>query len=99
MVIASALMLQQKKIVHAFERAAITTPTTACTAEQLGLKPGLAWHRLVGHAVLRYPGEGRYFLDVSNWQRLRRLRRRIAIGIIVGLLLVLAVVLLTVRPR
>ncbi len=99
MVIASALMLQQKKIVCVFERAAITTPAMACTGEQLGLKPGLAWHRLVGHAVLRCPGEGRYFLDVANWQRLRRLRRRIAMSIIVGLLLVLAVVLLTVRPR
>lgn len=99
MIITSALLLRQKKIVRSFERAAATTPATACTPAQLGLKPGLAWHRLVGHAVLRCPGEGRYFLDVANWQRLRRLRWRIATGIIVGLLLVLGAVLLAARLR
>ena len=78
MIVTSALLLRQKKIVRAFERAAATTPATAYTPEQLGLKPGLAWHRLVGHAVLRCPGEGRYFVDLANWQRLRRLRWRIA---------------------
>jgi hypothetical protein len=98
MVVSAVMLQQQKAIVRAFERAAATTPATACTAEQLGLKQGMAWYRLVTHAVLRCPGEGRYFLDMSNWQRLRRLRRRIALAVIIGLLLVLAVILLATRP-
>jgi hypothetical protein len=97
MVITTVLLLRQKKIVRAFERAAATTPAMACTPGQLGLKQGMAWHRLVTHAVLRCPGEGRYFLDVPNWQRLRRLRRRIAVTVIVGLLLVLVAILLATR--
>jgi hypothetical protein len=99
MVITSAIVLKQKRIVQVFERAAVTTPPAAQTPEQLGIKQGLAWSQLVGHAVLRCPGEGRYFLDVANWQRLRRLRRRIAVSIIGGLLIVLAIVLLVTRPH
>ncbi|WP_158882720.1 hypothetical protein [Rhodanobacter sp. L36] len=97
MVITSAIVLKQKRIAQAFERAAATTPGTAQTPQQLGIKQGLAWGQLVRHAVLRCPGEGRYFVDISNWQRLRRLRRRIAISIISALLIVLAVVLLVTR--
>ncbi len=89
MVISAVMMIKQRAIVRAFERAAATTAATACTAEQLGLKPGMAWHLLVGHAVLRGPGEGRYFLDVANWQRLRRRRHRIALAAVAGVLVLL----------
>lgn len=83
---------------RAFVQAAAITATTACTAEQLGVKPGMAWHQLVGQAVLRCPGEGRYFLDMANWQRLRQRRRRLALlAVIAGLLVVLAVILLAAR--
>ena len=98
MVITAIMVRKQRAIVRAFERAAATTVATACTAEQLGLKPGMAWHQLVGHAVLRCPGEGRYFLDLVNWQRLRQRRRRLVLlAVIAGLLVVLAVILLTAR--
>jgi hypothetical protein len=99
MMITSVLLLRQKKIVQAFERTAATTPAMACTPGQLGLRQGMAWHRLVTHAVLRCPGEGRYFLDVPNWQRLRLLRRRIVVAVIIGLLLVLAAIVLATRHR
>jgi len=89
MVISTVMMIRQRAIVRAFERAAATTAATACTAEQLGLKPGMAWHQLVSHAVLRCPGEGRYFLDVANWQRLRRRRHRVALAVVVGVLVLL----------
>ena len=97
MVITAVMVLKQQAIVRMFEQAAATTAATACRAEQLGLKPGMAWHQLVGHAVLRCPGEGRYFLDLANWQRLRQRRRRIALTIIAGLLVVLAMILLMPR--
>ncbi len=98
MVITAVMAYKQRAIVRAFEQAAATTAATACRAESLGLKPGMAWHQLVGHAVLRCPGEGRYFLDLANWQRLRQRRRRLALlAVIGGLLVVLAVILLTTR--
>lgn len=94
MVITALMVHRQRAIVRAFERAAATTVATACTAEQLGLKQRMAWHQLVSHAVLRCPGEGRYFLDLASWQRLRRRRRRFALLIGAGLLLALALILL-----
>lgn len=98
MVITAVMVHKQRAIVRAFEQAAATTTATARTAEQLGLKPGMAWHQLVGQAVLRCPGEGRYFLDLANWQRLRQRRRRMALAVAVaGMLVVLAVILLTAR--
>ncbi|WP_426701139.1 hypothetical protein ACPPVV_17485 [Rhodanobacter sp. Col0626] len=98
MVITAVMMHRQRALVRAFERAGATSATQARSAEQLGLKPGMAWHQLVGHAVLRCPGEGRYFLDQANWQRLRRRRRIIAFAVIGGLLVLLAlIVLLTAR--
>ncbi len=98
MVITALMALRQRAIVRTFERAAATTATTALTAEQLRLKPGMAWRHLVGHAVLRCPGEARYFLDGTKWQSLRRRRRRMALmAVVAGVLLVLAVILLTAR--
>ncbi|HEY0198350.1 MAG TPA: hypothetical protein VGC19_07395 [Rhodanobacter sp.] len=99
MLLTSAIVLKQKRIVRAFERAVATTPAMAQTPEQLGLEQGLAWGQLVRHAVLRCPGEGRYFLDMPNWQRLCRLRRRIAWSIIAVLLIVLAASLLVTYLR
>jgi hypothetical protein len=98
MVITAVMVHKQRALVRAFEQAAATTAATALSAEQLGLKPGMAWHQLVGHAVLRCPGEGRYFLDLANWQRLRRRRRRVALATIAGLL-TLALIVLATRAR
>ena len=99
MVITAVMAYRQRAIVRAFEQAAATTVATAHTAEQLGLKPGLAWHQLVGQAVLRCPGEARYFLDLANWQRLRQRRRRHALAVVAGSLVVVALILLATRAR
>ncbi|HWU76396.1 MAG TPA: hypothetical protein VN043_07815 [Rhodanobacter sp.] len=99
MVISAVMMHRQRAIVRAFEQAAVTSVATARTAGQMGLKPGMAWHHLVGHAVLRCPGEGRYFLDVANWQRLRRRRRQLALIVTGALLIGLVLVLLATRAR
>ena len=96
MVITAVMQHKQRKVVHAFEQAGAISADQARTAEELGLKPGMAWYRLVAHAVLRCPAEGRYFLDVANWQRLRRRRRALALLVIAGLLL--GVILLLSRP-
>lgn len=92
------LVRQQQAIVRTFAEAAATTPATACSASQLGLKPGMAWHYLVGHAVLRCPGEGRYFVDLPNWQRMCRRRRCIA-AMILGALVVTGVLVWWIASR
>ena len=97
MVITAIMAYRQRAIVRAFEQAAATTVAMACRPEQLNLKPGMAWHQLVAHAVLRCPGEGRYFLDAANWRRLRQRRRRMALTVVIGVLVLLAL-LFVLRP-
>ncbi len=72
MVITVIMRHGQRAIVRAFEQGAVTSAATARKVAQIGPRHGLAWHQLVEGAVLRCPGEGRYFLDGANWQRLRR---------------------------
>ena len=93
MVINAVMMVKQRGIVRTFERAAATSAATACQPERLGLKQGMAWYQLVQHAVLRCPGEGRYFLDIASWQRLRKRRQRVALGVMAILLGLLALML------
>jgi hypothetical protein len=99
MVITAVMVHKQRALVRAFEQAAATTAATALSAEQLGLKPGMAWHQLVGHAVLRCPGDGLYFLDLANWQRLQRRRRVMVLAVVAGLLVALTLILLATRAR
>ena len=82
MVITAVMLRRQRILVRAFEQAGATSAAQARTAEQLGLVPGMAWYQLVTQAVLRCPGEGRYFLDVGNWQRLRQRRHWMALVVV-----------------
>ncbi len=97
MVITAVMLHKQRTLVRAFEQAGATSADRACTAEELELQPGMAWYRLVAHAVLRCPAESRYFLDTANWQRLRRRRRVLALAFIVGLLALLGLILVLNR--
>lgn len=97
MVITAVMLHKQRKLVRAFEQAGATSVDRARTAEELGLQPGMAWYRLVAQAVLRCPAEGRYFLDRTNWQRLRRRRRVLMLAFLAGLLGLLCVILVLSR--
>ena len=80
MVIDVGLDAQAARAGARFEQGARHQRREARTAEQMGLKPGMAWHQLVAHGRAALPGEGRYFLDAADWQRLRRRRLRAAAG-------------------
>ncbi len=89
MLLTAWVVRKQKVIVRAFEKAGATATVSARTPAELGIKPGVAWYRLVGQGVLRCPGEGRYYLDRPSWLRLRKRRRTTALVIAVVLVLVL----------
>ncbi|MFC4765657.1 hypothetical protein [Dyella koreensis] len=90
MLLTWVLLRAQRDIVQHFMQAGATAADSARTTEALGLKPGIAWHQLVGHAVLRCPGEGHYYLDLANWERLRLQRRRHTWMVGVAVLVLLA---------
>jgi hypothetical protein len=88
MFLTALVMRKQRAIVRSFERAGAFGSASARTPVELGLKPDMAWYQLVGHAVLRCPGSGRYYLDLPSWLRLRKRRR------ITGLVMAAVIVLL-----
>jgi hypothetical protein len=92
MFITVLVLRNQHAIVRAFEQIGAMDAASALTPAELGLKPGLAWHQLVGQAVLRCPGEGRYYLHAPSWQRLRRQWRLTAL--LVGAVIVVILALL-----
>ena len=57
--------------------------------EELGVNHHLAFERLVQRAVLRDAGDGRFYVDELSWNALRRMRLRLAFGVIVFTIAVL----------
>ncbi len=90
MFLTALVMRRQGLLVRTFQRAGAIGPASARTPAELGLKPDMAWYQLVGHAVLRCPGDGRYYLDLPSWLRLRKRQR------ITGLFMAAVIVLLMV---
>ena len=79
---AAVILLKERQLVEAFERAGITSPALARTPDEIGVDPhGIGWRRLHDHAVVREAGagSGRYYVDLEVWQALRRMRRRIVL--------------------
>jgi hypothetical protein len=86
----AVIMMKERQIVAAFERAGATTPSSGRAPAEMDVDPyGVGWRRLHERAVVREssPGSGLYYLDVEVWQALRRLRHRL-IGVVVFVLLI-----------
>lgn len=86
---AAAVVVAERRMVEAFERAGATSPASGRAPDELGLETwSLGWRRLTDRAVIREttPGSGRYYLDLEVWQAVRRGRRRLLVVVVVILL-------------
>lgn len=88
---AAGILVKEKHIVTAFRQAGALSPAAAMTPAAIGVAERLAFLRLKRRAVLKEAGSGLFYLDETNWEALRRMRRRIAV--LLGLL-VLALALM-----
>jgi hypothetical protein len=91
---AAIILLKERQVVEAFERAGATSPEHAMDPAHIGVEQdGIGWRRLRDHAVVREtsPGSGRYYLDVEVWHALRRMRRRM-LAVLLAIMIVLALV-------
>lgn len=88
MLLTTVLMLKQRAIVRVFAGAAALNATQARSADELGLRVGIAWQQLASRGVLRSPVSGRWFLDRANWQRLCRRRMAWALAAVAGVVLI-----------
>ena len=80
--VAAIVMTVEKRIVAAFRQAGATSIDKAVTPAAIGVHGRVAFEKLVGHAVLRESGNGRFYLDEDRWENLRSLRHRLAFGIL-----------------
>ena len=76
---AAAVIAREKRIVRAFREAGATSAGKAVAPQDIGVHGRVAFKKLVGHAVLRESGNGRYYLDEQKWEYLRSLRRRLVL--------------------
>ena len=82
------ILMKERHVAEAFERAGITSAEKARAPEELGVgMHGRGWRQLVDRAIVRESSPGKWYLDVPSWVATRRLRRRRLL-----MLLVLAIV-------
>jgi hypothetical protein len=83
------ILIKERHIVDAFERAGATSPERALNPADAGVdNVGIGWRRLRERAIVREAGPGRFYLDVEVWQATRRTRRRVLVALVAILLLV-----------
>ncbi len=87
--IAAVIARRERDVVDLFRRAHAISPSSARSLSALDLDDALAVKRLSKRAVLRETDNGDYYLDEQSWTALRRLRRRLMVTMILGLLVVL----------
>lgn len=84
----AVILIKERHIVEAFERAGATSPERAVNPADAGVDDvGIGWRRLRERAIVREGSPGRYYLDVEVWQATRRTRRRIVLALAALLLL------------
>jgi hypothetical protein len=90
--VAAIVMMKERQIVEAFERAGATTPGSARPFDTLDVEVhGVGMRRLRDRAVIREAAPGHFYLDAEVWQAVRRQRHRLAMVIILLIALPLAV--------
>lgn len=94
--VVAVILMKERQVVDAFMRADAITAESARTLDDLGVSAhGAAWRILVDRAILRSPGDGRYFVDVQSWEAAIRTRRR---RLLVFLVLFVAIALWFLGP-
>lgn len=93
------ILMKERHVAEAFERAGITSAENARAPEELGVgMHGLGWRRLVDRAIVRESSPGKWYLDVPSWVATRRLRRRRLLVLFVLVILAAAFIIFN-RPH
>lgn len=93
----TVILIKERQIVEAFERAGATTASRGRTPTELGVhEGGVGWRRLRDRAVVREssPASGLYYLDTEVWDAVRRTRHRMLLVVLVVMLALLAFVVM-----
>jgi hypothetical protein len=89
--IIAVVVIKERHVADAFERAGATSAETARAPEDLGVAThGIGWRRLTRRAIVGESGAGRYYLDVPSWQAMRKVRRQRSLAMVVLVLVLVA---------
>jgi len=94
---AGVLALKRRQLIGAFDRVGATSPATARTRQELGVRDSPMFRRLVRRGVLCSANNGSYYLDRQARARDRRRRLTVMAVVVLVALLGLAIVLLGSR--
>ncbi len=81
-----------KKIIRHFDEAGALTEKTARNPEELGIRKGLIFNRLVRNGVMVEGSQQRYFLNRENLAIYQANRRR---RIIIAILVIFSIIVIT----
>jgi hypothetical protein len=97
---AAVVLLRERQVVEAFERAGATSADRARDPADIGVEQsGVGWRRLRSRAVVREttPDSGKFYVDLEVWQAVRRTRRRM-LAVLVLVLVALVLFFVGIRP-
>ena len=95
----AVILMKERHVAEAFERAGITSAEKARAPEELGVgMHGIGWRRLVDRAIVQEASPGRWYLDMPSWIATRRLRRQRSLLLMVLVLIVAAFIIFN-RPH
>ena len=90
---AAIIIRREREIVSIFRAAGATRADAARRPEELDVDRRVAFRLLVGHAVLRDVGDGRYYLDEPSWNAFGAMRRRLVAVLLISVLVVIAILI------
>jgi hypothetical protein len=82
------MRLKERQVRDVFFSKGAISPATAASLAHLGLEETMAVARLKRRAVVRESAPGLYYFDDGVWQAMRNTRRRLAMVVLIGLILV-----------
>jgi hypothetical protein len=89
--IIAVLRMKEREVVDDFRAAGALSPSTAQSYTAIGLGDSLALKRLHSRAIIREASPGLYYLDEEVLTAVRRVRRRIAVVLLMVVLTLFAV--------
>ena len=76
---------QYKKIVRSMQTHEAFSASTAKTPEELGVRYGLIFRRLVRKGVIIETGSGKYYFDRNRYEQYNQMRRKFALLVLLAI--------------
>lgn len=90
-------VVKHKKFINRFIDTGTVNPQSARSLEELDLRTGLIFRRLLNRKVLIEFGNGRYYLDEDNLAKYNKIRRIRFLVVIVALIILIIIDLLLLK--